>query len=132
VTSYPHDSTFVHPFPTLPVVIRQVGEAAERSLSALLDTGADVMLVPTVHLKAIQADELYNTRLRSHWGEWLPVTVHMVDLEIGEQHLPGVEVVADDTGDTILLGRNVINKLILLLDGPGSQTDVLTRRPLKL
>jgi len=130
---YPFDTTFAWPFPSLPVVIHQIGEAAATlSLPGLLDTGADATLVPTAHLKAIQADELYQTRVRSHWGEWRPVTVHMVDLEIAGQRLPGVEVVADDAGDNILLGRNVVNQLILLLDGPGSQTDVLTRRPLRL
>ena len=131
--SHPYDVTFAWPFPGLPVVIRPVGETTETSASpALLDTGADATLAPTAQLKAIQADELYQTRLRSHWGEWRPVTVYLVDLEVDGHQLPGVEVVADDIGDSVLLGRNVLDKLILLLDGPGSQTDVLTRRPPRL
>jgi predicted aspartyl protease len=131
--SHPYDATFAWPFPSLPVVIRQVGETTGTSvLPAQLDTGADATLVPTAQLRAVQADELYQTRLRSHWGEWRPVTVYLVDLEVAGHQLPGVEVVADDTSDSILLGRNVLNKLILLLDGPGSQADVLTRRPPRL
>jgi hypothetical protein len=30
------------------------------------------------------------------------------------------------------LGRNILNQLILLLDGPGQQTDILERRPSRL
>ena len=131
--SYPYDTAFAWPFPSLPVTIYPVGEAAATTtLLALLDTGADATLVPTDQLKTIQADELYQTQIRSHWGEWRPATVHMVDLEIAGQRLPGVEVVADDAGDSVLLGRNILNRLILLLDGPGVVTDVLARRPSRL
>jgi len=38
-------------------------------------------------------------------------------------------VVGDEQGQEILLGRNVLNKLIVLLDGPGRQADVLVHRP---
>jgi hypothetical protein len=50
-------------------------------------------------------------------------------LDIAGHHLPGVEVVADDLAADVLLGRNVLNRLILLLDGPDGMTDVLPRRP---
>jgi hypothetical protein len=46
--------------------------------------------------------------------------------------LPAIEVVADDISDQVLLGRNALNKLILLMDGPRQQTDVLKRRPARL
>jgi len=127
---YPYDTTFAWSFPSLPVVIHQIeGGAGTLPLPALIDTGADAILIPTVHLRAIQADEIYTTRLRGHWGEWRSVAVHLVDLEIAGLRLPAVEVVADDLGEDVLLGRNALNKLILLLDGPRGQTDVLTRRP---
>jgi hypothetical protein len=31
--------------------------------------------------------------------------------------------------EDVLLGRNVLNRLILLLDGPGALADVLSKRP---
>ncbi len=101
---YSYNSAFTCPFPALPVVIHQVeGEAATASLMALLDTGADITLVPTAYLRAIQADETYTAQLRSHWGTPLPVTIHLVDIEIAGQRLPAVEVAADDLGEDILL-----------------------------
>jgi len=130
--SHPFDARYALPFPSLPVVIYQVGGgAATSSLPALLDTGADATLVPAVHLEAVQSDEIYTTYIRSHWGERRPVSVYLVDLDVAGERLPAVEVVADEYGNDVLLGRNVLNKLILLLDGRRSQTDVLTRRPLR-
>lgn len=53
----------------------------------------------------------------------------MGHLEVEGQLLPGIEVVGDEQGRDVLLGRNVLNKLIVLLDGPGRLTAVLSRRP---
>ncbi|MCB0085686.1 MAG: hypothetical protein KDE47_32310 [Caldilineaceae bacterium] len=66
------------------------------------------------------------------------VTLFLVDshLEIGA--LPGVEVVRVRKTDglfeneEIVLGRNVLNLLILLLEGPAKQTSLLERRPRRL
>jgi predicted aspartyl protease len=114
-------------------VVRSIlGETATAPQSALIDTGADGTLVPSQLLDTIRADELHHTRLRSLWGEARMVRIFLVDLQIGDQVLPSVEVVADDAGSEILLGRNVLNSLILLLDGVHEQTDLLTRRPVRL
>jgi predicted aspartyl protease len=128
--SHTYDATFPWPFPRLPVVVCQVeGDAATATLDALIDTGADVTLVPVEHPQAVQADEIYTARLSGHWQQRRPVAVHLVDLEIDGQRLPAVEAIADEQGDRILLGRNALSKLIVLLDGPDSQTDVLAKRP---
>ncbi len=126
---YPYDAAFAWPFPTLPVIIHQIeNEAATSTLPGLIDTGADITIVPAAHLQAIDADATYTTSLRSHWGASHPVSVYLVDLEVAGQRLPAIDVVADNQNDDILLGRNVLNKLILLLDGPHAQANVLNRR----
>ena len=48
-----------------------------------------------------------------------------VDVQIGEIMLPGVYVVGDDLGNEVVLGRDVINRLRLLLDGPENVTKIL-------
>ncbi len=45
----------------------------------------------------------------------------------GNRSIP-LEVIADEQSEAILLGRNVLNRLILLLDGPAQETDVLATR----
>ncbi len=52
----------------------------------------------------------------------------MVDLLIDSARIPDVDVVGSDWQNQIILGRNVLNRLILLLDGPRAETDILERR----
>ncbi len=130
--SYSYDTQSIWPFPALPVIVYQLeGSIATDTLPAWLDTGADITLIPAPQLQTIGSDEIYTAYLRLHWGEADLVAIHLVDLDIAGHRLPGVEVVADDYSNRVLLGRNVLNKLILLLDGPQNQTDILTRRPLR-
>lgn len=53
-------------------------------------------------------------------------------MEVAGEMLPGVEVIADDHGTDVLLGRNILNRLLLLLDGHRLQTEILTRYPERL
>jgi len=39
--------------------------------------------------------------------------------------LPDVQVASDEAAEDVILGRNVLNKLPLFLDGPQQQTEVL-------
>jgi predicted aspartyl protease len=118
------------PIPALLVGLRAPDSGRSQSLlPAIVDTGADMTLVPLSMLEQISAPELDEVRLRRHWGETTTATTYLIDMELGADILPGVEVVGDLYGETVLLGRNVINKLLLLIDGPGLSTDLLTRRP---
>lgn len=94
------------------------------AMNALIDTGSDGTLVPMALLEDILAPVLSETRIRSHWGEWRAVQFFLVDIELNGLTLPGMLVVGDDTGDEIVLGRNVLNRLHVALDGPAQMTEV--------
>jgi predicted aspartyl protease len=120
VKTAPYSREYSPAAPVLPAHIAVPGEAPEGdSMSALVDTGADGTFVPTSLLEDLDAPILYMTNVHSHFGERLHrVSVHAVDVILfGEVRLPGVEVVADDWGDRIILGRNVLNMLNLQLNG---------------
>jgi predicted aspartyl protease len=122
---YPYDTHYEPPFPTVQVILDNIedGEKTGR-LPGLLDTGADGSMVPVDVLRQILAPAISESRIRSHWGEWRSVQLFVVDIVIDGLRLPGVWVVGDEQGDEIVLGRNVINMLRILLDGPANQTDV--------
>ncbi len=127
---FSYDRTFVPPFPQLPVTLTLPENGAQSpAISGLVDTGADATLIPAQRLRELNAPEIYTARLRSHWGEPRTVSVYLVDLEVAGHNLPGIEVIADDFASDILLGRNALNRLILLLDGPAGEADVLLNRP---
>lgn len=93
--------------------------------TALIDTGADTSLVPKSVLLALGAPSLFEAQLRSPWGELHPVVVYLADILIGAERYPGIEVAADETDTEFILGRNLLNKLSLLLDGPHQVTQFL-------
>ncbi len=123
---YPYNARYQPTFPILPVVLRNNEQGLRTAVQdALVDTGSDGTLVPIQHLRQILAPALTDTHIRSHWGEWRSVQLFVVDLELGDLRLPNVFVVGDEQDSEIVLGRNVLNKLRLLLDGPANTTDVL-------
>lgn len=116
-------------YPAIPVLEIHLGyPAGHLSLGpfvAIVDTGADGTLIPQRLLDQIETPMVDTMRIRSHWGEWRRVMVFTVDMGFGELRLPAVDVIGDETGTDIILGRNVLNRLKLLLDGPKHYTQML-------
>ncbi|MBI5653228.1 MAG: retroviral-like aspartic protease family protein [Chloroflexi bacterium] len=94
-------------------------------LIAIVDTGADGTLVPAKTLVPFQSAETDRTWIVSQWGERQLARSYMLDLHIGDLRLPAMRVVSDDRGNEVILGRDILNKLRLLLDGPAQTTEIL-------
>jgi hypothetical protein len=94
-----------------------------------VDTGSDGTLIPSSELEAIEAIAVGEAVLRGILGDTRVVHLFEVDLHLDNLMLPSILAAADDQGQEIILGRNVINKLILLLDGPAAQIELLDQRP---
>lgn len=118
-------------YPEIPVLEVYLGYPAESlslgPLVAIVDTGADGTLIPQELLDQIQAPIVDTVRIRSHWGEWRNGTLFTVDIGVEELRLPAVDVVGDEEGIEIILGRNALNRLKLLLDGPARYTQILQK-----
>ena len=87
-------------------------------MAALVDTGADLCIVPGHYpapLNLVADDEGY---LRPSGGVRRRVQIFTVDLGIGQTRLPAVEIAADEVEIEFVLGRNVLNRLVIVLDGP--------------
>ena len=94
-------------------------------ISAFVDTGADATIVPIDIVRQLRAGVVTLKTVRGYTGGRHTVRTYLVDVVVGSLTLPGVEVVGDDATDEILLGRDVLNKLRLLLDGPGHRTELM-------
>ena len=124
------------PAPILNIALSVPGEGAQTELTpALIDTGSDFTLVPEKWLQSIDAPRSRPARVRGLWSAYHEVTLFLVDIHLDIGALPGIEVVRVMKSDglfeneEIVLGRNVLNMLILLLEGPIEQTSILERRP---
>jgi predicted aspartyl protease len=116
-------------FPAAPVVDIGLGAPGTTPtlgpLKAFVDTGADATLIPTEYLRQVGARKVDQAVLRSQWGERHPVSLYAVAMEISQHHFAAAWVVGDEVGSEVVLGRNVLNRLRLLLDGPAAMTKVL-------
>jgi hypothetical protein len=126
-------------FPPAPVLDIQLSAPEESPqteiISALVDTGSDFTLVPWRWLLQLDAPASRPAFVRGLWSTRREVTLYLVDIHCGDFVLPGVEVIgvqADQgafEGEEVVLGRNVLNLFILLLEGPAHKTNLLERRP---
>ena len=116
-------------YPAMPAVEIYLGYPDESlgvgPLTAILDTGADSTLIPISLLNQLGAPLSDEARLRSHWGEWRTVSLFTVDIGLETVRLPAVEVVGDEQDQEIIIGRNVLNRLKILFDGPLNQVEIL-------
>ena len=123
---FPYSSAYEPSMPALQVKLGYPdGALVVGPILAIVDTGADGTLVPQAIVDDLGAPFVDAVRVRGHWGEWQQAQVFMVDLGIDGIRLPVVEVVGDEIGTEMILGRNALNRLKLLLDGPAGQVEIL-------
>jgi predicted aspartyl protease len=116
--TFPYDETYDPAAPVCQINLSVAATGSSVNVPAIIDTGADATIVPLEYLRQIGAKRVFEAGLRSQWGERRRVYLHLVDLHLESLTLPGLYVVGDDQGDEVVLGRDVLNRLRLLLDGP--------------
>lgn len=119
-----YDQSVYPPAPRLIVQLGRPGEALRIEISALVDTGADITLLPRDEITALRLRPMRSVHLRGPWGDRHLVRIYRVDVGVGSIRLPSVEVAADASITDPILGRALLNKLRMLLDGPNLVLDV--------
>ena len=120
----PYNKNYVPPIPVVEAFFAiPEGTPNTGPFEAILDTGADGTVVPKEILLNLGAPSLNYAHLISPWGEPHEVMLYLVDIHLGAILLPAIQVAADEGGEEIILGRNVLNKLSIFLDGPVLITD---------
>lgn len=129
----PYNYDTLPPIPELEVAL-SLCQATEilGPFHSIVDSGADATLIPIKLLRQMGAHAWDEALVRGPWGECHHIYTYLVDIHIQTQIFPSVEVVGDPLGKTITLGRNLLNKLLLLLDGPDTTLYLLTQRPRQL
>jgi len=114
-----YDSGYAPPAPCLGIRLAAPDEPfRSQELKVLVDTGADATIVPAQYVEPLGVQIDNRKLLRSPWGGRQVVDVYLLDIEIGGQRLPMIEIVADEQGEEAILGRNVLNRLFMVLNGP--------------
>lgn len=113
-----YDRRYDPPAPIVQVTVRHIVRSQRRAtVSALLDTGSDVTAIPSDLADNLQLYPFSRLVLEDVSGETRTVLTYGVRLTIGDLIVPRLEVIM--TGlDQMILGRDVLNQLYVLLNGP--------------
>lgn len=121
---FAYDPSLDPPAPVVPVRISgPVGEEAVM-LPMLVDTGADCTLVPASIARQLALPQIDVIGLTGVGGARSRATVHAASVELG-----GLRLLARVVAfvDEAILGRDVLNRAVVTLDGPGLVFSVAAR-----
>lgn len=121
---YPYDETYLPAIPIVSIAIDGYSGRPLRSVVAQVDSGADGTMIPIDMLQAVGAlleDTVY---MRGVVGDSELVDRYTVGLQLGPLMLHGIHAVALPAGEESIIGRDVLNDLIVILNGPAFTTQI--------
>lgn len=129
MTRVAFDTAFEPPACVLPVRIAGLDAHDPAALLRMLvDTGADCTLIPARIAKSLRLPLVDRVEILGVGGKPLGAPVHAARIRVGTLRALA-RVVA--LGDECLLGRDLLNRLVLRIDGPGQfiEASLRTKRP---
>ena len=119
-----YDLGFNPPAPITDVTIAHpVTAAKDAVLRAKLDTGADVTVIPERVVGQLGISPKGRVWTRGYDGTYAQRPVYYVRLALEGFDLAIVRCIASDRSD-VLLGRNVLNRFIIILDGKSQKFEI--------
>jgi predicted aspartyl protease len=91
---------------------------------ALVDSGSDGTMIPIEALSKLGARYAGQARVRSVLGDSQLINLYLVSLRIAAHQLNAVQVIANSETEEFILGRDVLNQLIVTLNGLASTTEI--------
>jgi predicted aspartyl protease len=123
--SFDYDTSY---YPAMPVaeatIVYPDDPQANIRCVALIDTGADGTMLPADLLQSIDAPLIGDATMRWVIGEGEIVDVYLVQIRVGPYGVGAVRAVALPVGSEAILGRDVLNHLILTLNGLANVVEV--------
>ena len=122
MTKIPYSADYEPPCPVLTLRLASpLGGAPGVGLVAVVDTGADMTLVPERVARVLGLPVVSHIRVVGVTGTAEGADVFAAAIELAGWDLL-VEVVA--FGEETIVGRDLLNRLVLRLDGPGQLLEI--------
>jgi predicted aspartyl protease len=116
---------FTPAMPLLSIGLSRIGQTDPfLTLDAIIDTGADGTLIAMELLEAVEAPYVDRAYLRGITGQREPIDLYLVTIHLGQLRISGIRAGAIAPGELAILGRDVLNHMRLLLDGPAEVTEI--------
>jgi predicted aspartyl protease len=105
-------------------VARPDGSAVETDLPGKVDTGADRTNIPAALAARLALDEIDRLSFAGFGGSELILPIYLIRLTIRDLPAINVEVAAEGGEQYVLLGRDVLNRYKIVLDGPNLRLEI--------
>ena len=127
VYSYNYSRAYLPEMPVVEVELSTPGhDEPAITAMALVDSGSDGTMLPVQALTTIGARYVGQARIRSVLGDSQLINLYLVSLRIADHHLNAVQVIANSETEELILGRDVLNQLVVTLNGLASTTEIAT------
>lgn len=120
IYTYEYDLAYVPAMPVVTISIGRPDSAALLPLPALIDSGADATMIPIRHLKQVKAIKRQQVFIRSISGKRVRATLYTVSLQFAHYQRDRIDVVGNQDTDEVIIGRDILNHLVVTLDGLAS------------
>jgi len=112
-----YDTRFDPAMPMVELTIASESQSQTLSQKALVDSGADATLLSQADLRLLGADHIGWGRMVGVSGISQRIPIYTVQLSIGQINLGIVRVLGNRTNSEPIVGRDVLNQLIITLNG---------------
>jgi predicted aspartyl protease len=122
--TYNYDPAYYPAFPVIEFGL--INEKTDETLwlKGLVDSGSDATAIPIGLLHAVKARDIDDRWARGTGNIRYSVTMYRVSLTIAGEKLSGLEVIANEKNNEILLGRDVLNNFEIVLNGLAHMTGI--------
>jgi len=122
---YPYDESYEPPAAVLPLRASAPGRLDEGTLiPALVDTGADMTVLPEAMIRQLRLPPVGQVEAHGFRGALQSLIVYAAELQV-EGTTVLCEVLA---GNEALLGRDILGRCVLVLDGPRKKVELRSSR----
>ncbi len=120
----PYSAEYEPPCPVLTIRVAAPSGGAAFALLAVVDTGADITLVPEALARTLDLPVVSHVRIAGVTGAAARADVLAADIDLSGNRVLA-EIVA--FGNEAIVGRDLLNRLVLRLDGPRGILEVKGR-----
>jgi len=117
VYTYDYDLAYIPAMPTVKIQIGRPDSVASFSLSALVDSGADATMIPVSYLEEVAAIKRRRVSIRGISGRRVGANLYTISLHFAHYKRQRIDVVGNADTDEVIIGRDVLNRLVVTLDG---------------
>jgi len=124
VYTYEYETAYDPAMPMVEVRIGAVNTLPTLRLTALIDSGSDGTIIPLTELKRIAARKYQKKWMRTIIGQRAQVDLYLISLQVGARQPVRLAVAGDAQLNEAIVGRDLLNQLVVKLDGPAMAVEV--------